>query len=115
MALKFWISDVVGVVVFEPLLIKVTYVGRHRLGKLESFPGQGKRNALTLRPYFSDMQLVQKYPNAKVTGLSNSTTQKTYIDSQAKKLGLSNLNVTLFSLCYMPLSYSLGNRLLLLT
>jgi hypothetical protein len=35
----------------------------------------------------------QKYPDSKVTGLSNSKTQKVYIDSIAKERGLLNLEV----------------------
>ncbi|KXN90944.1 (S)-coclaurine N-methyltransferase [Leucoagaricus sp. SymC.cos] len=37
--------------------------------------------------------LAEKYPNSKITGLSNSTTQKAYIDSTAQELGLSNLEI----------------------
>lgn len=37
---------------------------------------------------------VQKYPKARITGLSNSATQKAYIDSTAKKRGLTNVKVT---------------------
>ncbi|KIJ04747.1 hypothetical protein PAXINDRAFT_94351, partial [Paxillus involutus ATCC 200175] len=37
--------------------------------------------------------LAQKYPTSKITGLSNSATQKTYIDSVAKARGLSNVEI----------------------
>jgi len=37
--------------------------------------------------------MAQKYPNAKITGVSNSATQKEYIDTEAKKRGLSNLAI----------------------
>lgn len=37
--------------------------------------------------------LAEKYPNSKITGLSNSSTQKAYIDSTAKERGLSNLEI----------------------
>ncbi|KAF8893483.1 S-adenosyl-L-methionine-dependent methyltransferase [Infundibulicybe gibba] len=42
---------------------------------------------------WSDLCLAQKYPNSRVTGLSNSTTQKTHIDSAAKERGLTNLEI----------------------
>ncbi|KAL4893082.1 cyclopropane-fatty-acyl-phospholipid synthase-like protein [Aspergillus ambiguus] len=35
--------------------------------------------------------IAERFPNAKVTSLSNSKTQKVYIDSQARRKGLSNL------------------------
>lgn len=34
-----------------------------------------------------------KYPNSKFTAVSNSATQKAYIDEQAKKRGITNLTV----------------------
>ncbi|QRV79568.1 cyclopropane-fatty-acyl-phospholipid synthase [Ceratobasidium sp. AG-Ba] len=37
--------------------------------------------------------LAEKYPNARITGLSNSSTQKTYIDSVAKEKGFQNLTI----------------------
>ncbi|TFK25221.1 S-adenosyl-L-methionine-dependent methyltransferase [Coprinopsis marcescibilis] len=37
--------------------------------------------------------LAEKYPNSRVTGLSNSTTQKAHIDSVAHKRGISNITV----------------------
>ncbi|CAE6517890.1 unnamed protein product [Rhizoctonia solani] len=37
--------------------------------------------------------LAEKYPNARIIALSNSTTQKTYIDGVAKKRGFTNLTV----------------------
>jgi cyclopropane fatty-acyl-phospholipid synthase-like methyltransferase len=37
--------------------------------------------------------LAEKFPNSKITGFSNSRTQKEYIDSQASKRGLSNLTI----------------------
>ncbi|KAF8608758.1 S-adenosyl-L-methionine-dependent methyltransferase [Ceratobasidium sp. AG-I] len=37
--------------------------------------------------------LAEIYPNARITGLSNSTTQKTYIDSVAKEKGFKNLTI----------------------
>ncbi|TFY71965.1 hypothetical protein EVG20_g1063 [Dentipellis fragilis] len=36
---------------------------------------------------------VQKYPQSHIIGLSNSATQKTYIDAQAKKRGLQNVKI----------------------
>ncbi|KAK7473175.1 hypothetical protein VKT23_001274 [Stygiomarasmius scandens] len=39
------------------------------------------------------LYLAQKYPKSRVTGLSNSTTQKTYIDNTAKSRGLTNLEI----------------------
>lgn len=38
--------------------------------------------------YFSEI-----FPGSKITAISNSRTQKEYIDSKAKELGLTNLNV----------------------
>lgn len=35
----------------------------------------------------------KKYPNSKITSVSNSSTQKEYIDARAKENGLTNLNV----------------------
>lgn len=37
--------------------------------------------------------LAQRFPNSKITGFSNSRTQKEHIDSQASKRGLSNLTI----------------------
>lgn len=43
--------------------------------------------------------LAEKYPNAKITGLSNSKTQKVYIDEVAQGKGLDNLTVSVHILC----------------
>jgi len=37
--------------------------------------------------------MAEKYPNAFITGVSNSATQKLHIDAQAKKRGLKNLRI----------------------
>merc|ERR1712013_58213 len=37
--------------------------------------------------------MASRFPKSKVTALSNSSTQKAYIDSEAKKRGLTNLTV----------------------
>ncbi|KAF9050126.1 S-adenosyl-L-methionine-dependent methyltransferase [Panaeolus papilionaceus] len=37
--------------------------------------------------------LAEKYPNSRITGLSNSSTQKVHIDSRAKEKGLSNVEI----------------------
>jgi cyclopropane-fatty-acyl-phospholipid synthase len=37
--------------------------------------------------------MAQKYPNAKITAVSNSKTQKEYIDKTAKERGLNNITV----------------------
>lgn len=37
--------------------------------------------------------LANKYPNSKITSVSNSKSQKTYIDSKAKERGINNLTV----------------------
>ncbi|EKM80592.1 hypothetical protein AGABI1DRAFT_70994 [Agaricus bisporus var. burnettii JB137-S8] len=37
--------------------------------------------------------LAKKYPNSNITGLSNSATQKSYIDSTAKERGLTNIKI----------------------
>ena len=37
--------------------------------------------------------MATKYPNAKITGVSNSRTQKEYIDAETKKRGLKNLTI----------------------
>ncbi|KAF8813876.1 S-adenosyl-L-methionine-dependent methyltransferase [Phlegmacium glaucopus] len=37
--------------------------------------------------------LAEKYPNSRITGLSNSSTQKKHIDSTAKERGLSNVEI----------------------
>ena len=39
------------------------------------------------------LYMAMKYPNARITGVSNSRTQKEYIDSQAAKRGLKNLTI----------------------
>lgn len=36
---------------------------------------------------------MKRYPKSRITGLSNSATQKIYIDEQAKKRGLTNIKV----------------------
>ncbi|KAJ6588653.1 S-adenosyl-L-methionine-dependent methyltransferase [Mycena capillaripes] len=40
------------------------------------------------------LYFAQKYPNSKITGLSNSATQKAHIDATAKARGLTNLEVS---------------------
>lgn len=40
----------------------------------------------------------QKYPGSKITGLSNSSTQKTHIDNVANARGLTNLEVNIIPL-----------------
>ena len=37
--------------------------------------------------------LAEHYPNARITGVSNSATQKLYIDAEAKQRGLGNLRI----------------------
>ncbi|KAG8939958.1 hypothetical protein FRC03_005879, partial [Tulasnella sp. 419] len=37
--------------------------------------------------------LAEKYPNSRITGLSNSSTQKTFIDEVANERGLTNLEI----------------------
>jgi cyclopropane-fatty-acyl-phospholipid synthase len=37
--------------------------------------------------------LAEKYPGAHITGVSNSATQKEYIDAEAKRRGLNNLRI----------------------
>lgn len=37
--------------------------------------------------------LARQYPNSQITGLSNSSSQKTFIDKRAKELGIKNLNI----------------------
>ncbi|ORY03613.1 methyltransferase domain-containing protein [Basidiobolus meristosporus CBS 931.73] len=37
--------------------------------------------------------LAQKYPNSQITGLSNSSTQKTYIQDRAEERGIKNLHI----------------------
>ena len=37
---------------------------------------------------------VQKYPKARITGLSNSSTQREYILGKAKEKGLSNVEAS---------------------
>jgi cyclopropane-fatty-acyl-phospholipid synthase len=37
--------------------------------------------------------MAKKYPNARITGVSNSRTQKEYIDAEAKKRGITNLTI----------------------
>ncbi|KAH9858824.1 S-adenosyl-L-methionine-dependent methyltransferase [Lenzites betulinus] len=39
------------------------------------------------------LYLAQKYPKSKITGLSNSSTQKVHIDNAAKARGLTNLEI----------------------
>ncbi|KAJ7913892.1 S-adenosyl-L-methionine-dependent methyltransferase [Mycena leptocephala] len=42
----------------------------------------------------------QKYPNSRITGLSNSTTQKSHIDANAKARGLTNLEIITADITY---------------
>lgn len=49
-------------------------------------PAYPFNHADTVRP-------LQKYPNAKISSLSNSRTQKIFIDEEAKKRGLTNITV----------------------
>lgn len=39
------------------------------------------------------LYMAQKYPNAKIIGVSNSHSQREYIESQVQKLGLKNLRI----------------------
>ncbi|TGK01781.1 class I SAM-dependent methyltransferase [Leptospira langatensis] len=39
------------------------------------------------------LYIAENYPKCKVTGVSNSKSQKAFIDSEAKKRGLKNLNI----------------------
>ncbi|KAJ7172544.1 S-adenosyl-L-methionine-dependent methyltransferase [Mycena filopes] len=39
------------------------------------------------------LYLAKKYPNSRITGLSNSTTQKSHIDATAKARGYTNLEI----------------------
>jgi cyclopropane-fatty-acyl-phospholipid synthase len=39
------------------------------------------------------MYMAKKFPNSKITGVSNSATQKIFIDEEAKKRGLTNLRI----------------------
>lgn len=39
------------------------------------------------------LYLAERFPESRVTGLSNSATQKQFIDSRAKELGLTNLTI----------------------
>jgi cyclopropane-fatty-acyl-phospholipid synthase len=39
------------------------------------------------------LYLAEKYPHAKITGVSNSKTQKEFIDDEAEKRGLANLRI----------------------
>ena len=41
----------------------------------------------------ASLYFAEKLPGAKITGFSNSRTQKEYIDEQARKKGLLNLQV----------------------
>lgn len=41
--------------------------------------------------------LAEKYPNSRIKALSNSKTQKVYIDSVAKSKGFKNLEVSIES------------------
>ena len=42
--------------------------------------------------------MAERYPNAHITGVSNSATQKIYIDSEAQKRGLKNLQIVTFDM-----------------
>jgi cyclopropane-fatty-acyl-phospholipid synthase len=39
------------------------------------------------------LYLAEQFPRARITGVSNSRTQKEYIDSEARRRGLTNLNI----------------------
>ena len=39
------------------------------------------------------LYLAEKFPHSKITGISNSKTQKEYIDNEAKKRGFNNLRI----------------------
>jgi hypothetical protein len=49
--------------------------------------------SFSCRGIFFDIVLTKKFPGSKVMSLSNSHSQKLYIDSQAQKRGLTNLRV----------------------
>jgi hypothetical protein len=67
------------------------------MGKLVAFLSRGlfnERQACTLPDY----HFPQKYPNSRITGLSNSKTQKAHIDSIAAAKGIKNLTVGVLGL-----------------
>lgn len=45
------------------------------------------------------LYLAEKYPHSQITGLSNSRTQKAFIDSQKERLGLDNLTIITADIC----------------
>lgn len=57
------------------------------MGIVKSFP------RCSMTPFGNFRRLMQKFPGSKVTSLSNSHSQKVYIDSQAQKKGIKNLKV----------------------
>lgn len=62
------------------------------MGKPQSILGAGMVSTLDF-VFASCSYFSQKYPNSKITGLSNSSTQKAYITSTAKERQLSNIDI----------------------
>ncbi|KAG6865374.1 hypothetical protein C0991_003151 [Blastosporella zonata] len=78
-----------GICHFIPFMY--SFMTHPRLGQSFHVPRQGRVfHFSTLSPHFMTKQ---KYPNSRITGLSNSSTQKAYIDATAKSSGLFNLTV----------------------
>jgi cyclopropane-fatty-acyl-phospholipid synthase len=50
------------------------------------------------------LYLAQKYPGSQVTAVSNSSSQKQFIDSRARELGLKNLNVITYDINELELT-----------
>ncbi len=82
----FWTSPDVGIDESERAMLELTC----KRAELEN-----GMNVLDLGCGWGSLSLyvAEKYPKCKVTGVSNSRTQKKFIDSEAKKRGLKNLNI----------------------
>lgn len=59
--------------------------------------------------------LLQKYPNSRISGLSNSSTQKKHIDSTAKARGITNLEVNVQELDFCKISHLILKYLKVIT
>jgi cyclopropane-fatty-acyl-phospholipid synthase len=82
----FWTDEIKTLDAAEEKMLKLT------CQRAEIIDGQ---NILELGCGWGSMSLwlAENYPNAQITGVSNSATQKIHIDSQIEKRGLKNLKI----------------------
>lgn len=91
-------------------MLELPHCQRHvsRLGKHVTLPRSGVHREFEQESQRSLHHTAsQKYPKSRIVGLSNSRTQKAYIESSARSRGLHNVEVrAIFSHLFFGLQYS---------